>query len=75
MRKEASELLADLQTLSKMIDDSGYKLGYLADQLGISRQALWKKLHGQNSFTLKEASDLAALLKMTSKQKLHIFLP
>ena len=37
--------------LEKLISDSGLKLSYIADKLGITRQALYKKIKGLAQFT------------------------
>ena len=45
----------------------------LAEQLGISRQALGAKLDGKVPFTLAEAKKLAELLRLTPGEIVSIF--
>ena len=33
------------------VENSGLKLGYIAEQMGISRKTLWNKINGNSSFT------------------------
>lgn len=61
------------ELLDKYIDGSGYKVGYLSDTLGISRQAFDKKRRGVNAFRASEVYVLCDLLKITDdseKQKI-----
>ena len=35
-----------MNTLKQIIDDKGYKLSYVASELSLTREALYKKLRG-----------------------------
>ena len=60
--------------LELLIKKSGLKKGYIAKVLGISRQALNKKIKNESLFTATEISLLCDLLKITSlKEKDKIF--
>ena len=50
--------------IEKLIADKGLKKTYVAELLGISRNALWKKMTGRLKFTDKEISDLSVILNL-----------
>ena len=52
--------------LELLIKKSGLKKGYIAKALGISRQALAKKIKNESVFTATEIAILCDLLKITS---------
>ena len=64
----------DTELLEEYIDRSGYKLGYIIDQLGISRQAFDKKMKNINQFRASEVYVLCDLLKINDADKNKIFL-
>lgn len=64
----------DTQLLNEYIDKSGYKLGFIIDQLGISRQAFDKKMKNINQFRASEVYVLCDLLKINEDDKHKIFL-
>lgn len=64
----------DEQLLNTYIDKSGYKLGFIIDQLGISRQAFDKKMKNINKFRVSEVYVLCDLLKIPEDDKHKIFL-
>lgn len=55
----------DTPLLDKYISSSGYKVGFLCDTLGISRNAFDKKRRGINAFRASEVYVLCDLLKIT----------
>ena len=59
--------------LKKAIDDSGYKLRYIAKQLGISYQALLNKINNDSGFKAGEIQVLCDLLKIDIQNKEQIF--
>ena len=66
----------DTTLLDKYINSSGYKVGFLCDTLGISRNAFDKKRRGINAFRASEVYVLCDLLKITSDiEKNKIFYP
>jgi len=46
--------MTNVYLLKKRIDASGLKIGYIANQLGISRQLLWKKINNITPFNQYE---------------------
>ena len=66
--------MTDTLELERLIKESGLKKGYIAEVLGISRQAFKKKIKNINVFTATEISLLCDLLKIKSlKEKDKIF--
>lgn len=51
--------------LKQKIADSGYKYSYLAEQLGISRQALSMKVNNASEFRINEVKILCKILGIT----------
>ena len=62
-----------LTILKEKISNSGYKVAYIADKLGISRPSLLNRLSGRYPFTISEAGILREILKMTNEETLFIF--
>ena len=58
--------------LERLITDSGLKLGYIAERLGITRQALWMKIENQTEFKPSEIQILCDLLSVDSLEKKEI---
>lgn len=67
--------MVKLEALNQAIKDSGIKLGVIASRLHISRNGLWKKLHGINGISLEDAQIIARTINLTDDQKIDIFLP
>ena len=57
--------------LEKLISDSGLKLSFIADKLGITRQALYKKIRGLAQFTGPEIKIMCRLLNLRSWAKIE----
>lgn len=57
--------------LEKLINDSGLKLSYIAEKLGITRQALYKKIKGLVQFTGPEIKIMCELLKLKTWAKIQ----
>ena len=76
-RKESDMILkaqnVDSALLEDYIDKSGYKIGFITDQLGISRQAFDQKMKNRNKFRVSEVYVLCDLLKITPEDKQKIF--
>lgn len=62
-----------MNTLKQIIDGKGYKLSYVASELSLTREALYKKLRGDTEFKASEIAKLVELLKLTSKETKNIF--
>lgn len=53
------------------VKKSGLKLGYVADQMGVSRQTLWAKLNGKSRLTEDDMRNLNAILMVNVDQHDH----
>jgi len=68
-------LYVDNDMLENYIDNSGLKVGYLCETLGISRQAFDKKRKGVTPFKAVEVFALCVLLNIKPEDKGIIFCP
>lgn len=59
--------------LRKKIDDSGYKLTFVARQLGITYQGFLKKINNDTEFKVSEVAMLRTLLNLTDTEFEQIF--
>ena len=57
--------MTNVKLLRKKIDESGYKISYIASRLGITPQGLYLKLNGTNQFKSKEIQILCELLDIS----------
>ena len=62
-----------LELLQKKIDQSGLKLTYVAERLGISYQGLKKKLDGDTEFKASEIAILKDVLNLSDADVQDIF--
>lgn len=61
--------------LSKKIEESGLKIGFICEKLAISRQGFDKKLKGITPFRVPEVFVLCTLLNISDDEKPKIFYP
>lgn len=54
--------MVNTEMLNELIDASGLKREYIAQRIGISRQALYSKILGETQFTIKEVAILSEVL-------------
>lgn len=54
--------MTDTERLKKIIDESGFKKGFLAEKLGLSTYGFMLKVNGENEFKVSEVSKLCDLL-------------
>lgn len=65
--------MVNTKELTKLIDDSGLKREYIAKTIGISRQALYLKIQGDNDFTVREVSilcDMLGIRRLSDKDRI-----
>ena len=60
--------------LQQKIKDSGLKIGFIAEKLGRSRQALSDKIQGKTEFLPSEIRILCELLHLSDDDRRLIFL-
>ena len=65
----------DTALLEEAIDNSGLRINYILDQLGISRQSFDRKRKGVDSFRQSEVYVLCDLLHLNTEMKKQIFFP
>jgi len=65
--------MTNTEMLKDFIEKSGYRIQFLCDQLGITRQGLYNKINGKTEFNASEISILTELLKLTAEQQRAIF--
>ena len=66
--------MTDTDRLERIIKNSGYKYGFIAEKIGISYQALRNKLDNKSEFLPTEIEALCKLLGITElKDKNDIF--
>lgn len=66
--------MTNTKLLQQLIAESGLKIGFIAEYLGISRQLLWLKINNKRPFNQIEIKKLCELLKIKgAKLKEAIF--
>ena len=65
--------VTDVNLLKEWISKSGLKIGYIIDQLGISRAAWDQKINGGIPFRKSEAYAISSMLGMTDDVSSKIF--
>lgn len=66
--------MTNTKMLQDKISESGLKIGFIAERVGISRQLLWKKVNNKTPFNQYEIEKLCGVLKIsTLKEKEAIF--
>lgn len=58
--------MTDTVLLKEKIEQSGLKIGFIAQFVGISRQQFWKKVNNQVPFNQYEIEALCNALRITS---------
>jgi DNA-binding Xre family transcriptional regulator len=65
--------MTNTSLLKECIKNSGYKAGFLAQQLGISGHSMSRKINGKNEFKASEIETLCKFLKISAKERTAIF--
>ena len=65
--------MTNTSLLEKYIEESGYKKGFIAQQLGISAYAFTLKINNKSEFKASEITILCKLLKISAKDREAIF--
>ena len=60
--------------LREKLDESGYKLRFIAKQIGITYQGFLKKINNESEFKASEIKGLQDLLNLTDEIRDKIFL-
>ena len=62
-----------IMKLKQYLDERKINKIWLAEQLGISVQALYVKLRGEGAFSLEQAFKIKAILRMTDSEFNEVF--
>lgn len=66
--------MTNTELLRKKIAESGLKVSYVAEYVGITRSSFWKKVHNKSPFNQYEIESLCNVLKIDRlKEKENIF--
>lgn len=65
--------MTDTELLREKIENSGYKLQFIAKSLGLTYQGLLNKINNQSEFRASEIQALYDLLGLTEKERVAIF--
>lgn len=65
--------MTNTSLLRKKIDESGYKLRFIASKLGITYQGFLKKINNETEFKASEMQILRELLNLTDAEFEQIF--
>ena len=73
MKRKVKNKMIKGNLLREKIDACGFKLVYVAKQVGVSYQAFLKKLNNETEFKASEIKVLKELLKLTNEEANKIF--
>lgn len=72
-RKGGGQSMTDTKLLREKIEQSGYKLQFIAKKVGITYQGLLNKINNKSEFRANEIQALYNLLGLTEKERIAIF--
>lgn len=64
----------DAKKLKRKIIEHSLSVGRVAEKIGITETALYRKLGGKDKITINEANRLKITLELTDSEALEIFL-
>ena len=65
--------MTNVELLRQKLAESGYKLQFIAEQIGLTRQVLHNRLAKGSDFTASEIMTLSKLLKLSAAEQKAIF--
>ncbi len=65
--------MTNTDLLRQKIDESGYELSYIANQIGIAPKSLFKKVNNETEFRASEIEALRILLHLSPEECMQIF--
>ena len=65
--------MTNTQLLREKMEQSGYKLRFIASQVGLTYQGFLNKLNNRKEFKASEIKALSDLLKLTEAERTAIF--
>ena len=61
--------MVDADKLRRCVAESGYKLGYISERLGLSRSSLTAKIRGKSEFFVSEVQGLGQMARPNPRRK------
>ena len=65
--------MTNTELLRRKIKESGYKVGFLAEKMGITYHSLLSKINNKSSFRAWEITTLAKLLQLPREEWFAVF--
>ncbi len=65
--------MTNSELLKQRMDDSGYKLRFIAEKIGLSYQGMMNKVNNKHEFTVSEIQGLCTLLNISQSEREEIF--
>lgn len=62
--------MTNSELLKETINESGLKLSFIAEKIGISRDSLYRKINNKTPFNQYEIAALCDVLKIVSSKKM-----
>lgn len=59
--------------LNYMIKEKGYKIGYIAEKMNLSRAGLYNKINGKSEFFASEIQCISDILNLDLQEREKIF--
>lgn len=66
--------MTDTKLLREAIDNSGMSITFISNEIGISREALYKKISNTTEFKASEITKLSKILNLSNRARDIIFL-
>lgn len=66
--------MTDTKLLREAIDSSGMSITFISNKIGISREALYKKINNTTEFKASEITKLSKILNLSNRARDVIFL-
>lgn len=66
--------MTDTKLLREAIDNSGMSITFISNEIGISREALYKKISNTTEFKASEITKLSKILNLSNRARDVIFL-
>lgn len=70
---EGGQEMTDTKLLREAIDKSGMSITFISNEIGISREALYKKISNITEFKASEITKLSKILSLSNKSRDGIF--
>lgn len=66
--------MTNTEKLKTVINKSGFKIGFISENLGITREAFYRKMKNETEFKASEIVALKRILNLSDAQRNEIFL-